>query len=126
MVAAALSVPKKFFFEVPGTPDFKQVGTFTTPGIEQILIDFVVPSGMTKILYQAVVACRIESKFIVLVNGALRGSGRTGAAQPSDSFNWLPGLPVESGNRVQLLFTARPNSPSCEVEAYLQASEIVS
>jgi hypothetical protein len=123
-VTAALSVPKKFYFEVPGTPDLKKIGTLTTPGVQQKLIEFTVPTGINKVLFRAIVVCRMESKFSVLMDGELIGSGRTGAACPSADFDWLPGLPVNPGQKIELLFTARPHSPVVDVEAYLQTSDL--
>lgn len=117
--AAALSVPRKMRVYT-GTPFNLEGEGQTTPGVQQVLIDVEVDSD--RLLLQAILICRMESKFVVLVDGVLKGSGRTGAANPNAYMSWQPGLPVTSGQRIELRFTQRPNSPSVDVEGYLQGS----
>lgn len=120
----ALSVPKKFYITASGTPYFKEASAPSTPNVEQDLIVVSVPAGKVRNLQQVVVACRMEGKFRILVGGELKGSGRTGAAEPNASFCWTPAMPVAAGVEIKVVFKQRNNSPPVDVEAYLQASDV--
>jgi hypothetical protein len=119
----ALSVPKPVSLAIPGIPFFQDVVVCTTPGVEQNLIDFTVPTGILRSLQQVVVICRMEGYFKVILNSELIGSGRTGAAQPNATFSWIPSRAILAGMEIQVVFQARIKSPIVSVEAYLQASD---
>lgn len=121
----ATSVPKPLLNEsIEGTPFFKDVVTLTTPGIQQELINITVPDLFVRNLHQLHIACRMEGSFKILIDNEVVGSGRTGAATPNVSFSWYPARSVVANKIIKVLFTARPNSPAVDVEAYLQAADI--
>ena len=120
--AGPVSYPKGFKF--PGTPVFVEDRRNTTPGSEQELIKFNVPNDKTRNLYQVVISCKMASRFSVVADGDIIGSGQTEAGKPDSTFVWIPPRPVDSGKEVKILFTSRCGSPVVEVDAYVQASDI--
>lgn len=106
-----------------GTPFFEENSDITDPDNFVELISFVVPGGLTRKLTKVEVACRIEGIYEILENTETIGSGRTGAAQPTNSFVWDPARPVATGSTIKVRFKSRAGSAVSDVEAYLMASD---
>lgn len=107
-----------------GTGDYLSATTQTTPGAAQTLIDDLVPAGKTRKITQSTVVSRTYGKYIVTVNGAIIGSGRTGPEKTKDVFTWNPRYTAVAGDEVKLIFTAHSDSPINDVEAYIMSSDI--
>jgi len=118
------SFPKGIaFFGTPVTDKF--IGLSDTPGVAKKIIDVTVGAGLTRTLISLKVACRSEGRYKVLVDSVQVGSGRTGAAQPTDDMLWFVGKEATAGQKIEVFFTARSGSPSTQdLEAYLEQTEV--
>lgn len=105
------------------TPYFDDSIDDTDPGVEQTLIDEVVPDGMTRYLSSVILKTRVTGSFQILAGLEVIGSGRTGpGGAPTMNFN--PMRPLSAGTEYKVNFTARTNSPVQSVEAYVQANDL--
>lgn len=98
--------------------------TISTPGTEQTLITSTVPAGKVYKLSMAIVTCRQRAEYVIDIDGAIIGSGRTGASNLKDLFPWSPRRSVAAGETVSLKFTAASDTVPSNVEAYLMGSEL--
>lgn len=107
----------------PGVPKHFSFAT-STDGTLQTLLSVTVPALKAYDLYSAKVVCRSHGKFIILNNGSLIGSGRTGPSLGELSvFNWTPRFLAVASDVIEVKFQSSSATPINEVEAYLQASE---
>lgn len=108
----------------PGTPKHFTSGELSTDGTLQTLISETVPASKIYDLYSVRVICRTHGKFIILQNGSLIGSGRTGPSLGELSvFQWTPRFPAVAADVIEVKFQTLSGAPINEVEAYLQVSE---
>lgn len=96
----------------------------TTPGLEQTLFTYTVPSGKTHIMLALRVVTKHEGSFTLDYDSTVIASGRTGAAQANILFNWHPYHSVAADSIVTLKYKGISNKPSVDIEAYLEAREI--
>lgn len=96
----------------------------TTPGVAQILITDIVPSGKVRKMSQVIVVCRSHGRYVVMSDGDIIGSGRTGPATPKSIFPWNPRKVEATGKLLTVTFTADADAPVSSVEAYLMASDV--
>ena len=120
----ALSTPKASS-GIVGDPFHRETNHTSTPGVEQVLIQEVVPSGVTRSVYQVAVICRIEGRFRILCDGDMIGAGRTGAAQSNVVFTFVPPFKAQASQELKVVFETRPNSPAVTVECFMQASDLI-
>lgn len=107
---------------VGGTPYYDDYQGTTTPGVEQTLVDVVIPSSVQRQIYQVVVATRVTGEFFVTAGSEVIGSGRTGPGCVGNII-FTPPRPLDSGVEYKVLFTARVGSPAQDVECYVQATD---
>lgn len=105
-----------FVFE--GEPHQESGSDLTTPGIEQTIISVTVPASKLWKMRDARVVCRAHGTFVILIDGVLAGSGRTGPGQPNGKFPWSPFIRAEAGQLVEIKFLETVG-PECDLEAYL-------
>lgn len=106
-----------------GTPHFDDSIQDVDPGVDQVLIDHIVPANTIRNVSQVLVVTRVTGIFTVVANDEIIGSGRTGPGGTGPMiFN--PPRPISSGVEYQVIFTSRLNAPVQSVECYLQASDI--
>lgn len=103
---------------------FDDAAETTTPGALQTLISATVPDGITRSLYQAIVVTRVTGDFQVIAGGEIIGSGRTGPAGTGPMV-WNPGRPLAPGTAYEIIFQSRSGSPPQDVEAYVQAVDVI-
>ena len=108
-----------------GLTHFADAGVPITPAVVQTLITEVVPVGTRRELSHVVVVCRMEGTCEIKAGGAVIGSGRTGASTPMTNFVWSPRRPIAAGVTIEVKFTARAGAPTSNVEAYLQATDVL-
>ena len=105
-----------------GEPVFTEAASTTTPGIIQTLLSYTVPALKTLNLLSVVLACRQETSFQIYGDGALIGSGRTGAAAPNAIFNYRVARSYVAGKIVEIKATARSGSVAADIECYAQGT----
>jgi hypothetical protein len=103
-----------------GAELFISAETTTTPGVQQTLITYAIPSGKQLNALQLVITCNYEGAFYIYKDIDLVGSGRTGAAAKNVSFTWLPYLIFEYGSSLVVKFNSVDYRPAASVEAHLQ------
>jgi len=102
-----------------GTPYFADYSGVINVNTVVSLINITVASGTTLKLSHLEISCRFESFIEVLKNGQVIADLRTGAANPSASFNWIPSRKLISGDIIQVNLQKRSGSPDVEVGAHL-------
>ena len=103
---------------------YEDVQTTTTPGIEQTLFSTTVGVGLTKVLSNLIVTCRLPTTYKLESGGAIIASGRTGAGHPTEITPWNLVRGIAAGTLLELKLTAASGFPATDVEAYLHASDI--
>ncbi len=68
------------------------------------------------------VACRVESMIEIQLNGLVIGSIRTGAARPTEYFQWFPSRPAAPGDLIEVILTKRVGAPDVSVSANLMGT----
>ena len=94
----------------------------TTPGTEQTLISTTLAFDIELMLAQ--VRCNMEGTFKIFVAGSLIGSGRTGPGNRNPSHYWLPSKNADSGDLLELKFTAFLQTAIVPIEAFISAVKI--
>jgi len=84
-----------------------------------IIIETYVDEGTTLDLTRLYINCRMESIIQVLKNGEIIGSLRTGAANPTASFDWRPNQVCVVDDIIQIVLTKRTGAPDIDVGAHL-------
>lgn len=108
-----------------GVPYFDDAIQTITPGVQQTLLDVIVPDATKRYLSQLIIATRVTGVFWIMAAGAVIGSGRTGPGEDS-MMSFYPPRPIMAGTEYMVLFTSRLNAPVQSVECYLQASDVAS
>lgn len=106
----------------PGDPEFVDYQGLTTPGTQQVLINYTVPVGKTLNLLEVKVICRHEATAEIDGDGSIIGSLRTSAANPNGFFSYRIARSFTSGKIVEVRATARNGSPVADIECYLQGT----
>jgi len=88
------------------------------------LVSFTVGAGKTRLLSRLHISCRIESKAVVTQNGTVIANLRTGAARPSDSFEWNPQKPCVAGDIIKVTLTKRAGSSDNDIGVHLMGTEV--
>jgi len=87
------------------------------------ILSMTVPVSKTRSLTRLQVSCRQESVWTVTQNGTVVGTLRTGAAQPSDSFEWNPVRAAAAGDIIDVVLTKRSGTADTDVAAHLMGVE---
>jgi len=112
---------------VAGDPkffDFAEVSNGnTTP---QTLIDITVPANTKRNLHQLWVICRQSGTFQITIDGSKVGSGSTAPGSPLAFMSWVPTRPALTGKQIIVTFTQLAGTPSSNLFAYLQTTDLPS
>lgn len=121
----ATSVPKRIATTgLEGLAIFKDFSGPSTPNVLQTPINETVPVGKIWNIHQVYVVCSVESEFYIKKNGVIIGSGRTGPANSTGFFSWVPSRAIPAGESIKIEFMSLAGTPIRPIEAYLHASEV--
>lgn len=107
-----------------GTASFYDFADVIAGAGPHTLIDTTVANNTYLSISRLAISCRIESIIEVYKNDNVIASLRTGAAQPSDSFDWFPARKLQSGDNLKIKLMKRTGSPDVDVSAHLMGTTI--
>ena len=121
-LSQAVDIIKGWPIQVSETEDepffFDFADVLSGPGPHSLFSQTMDP-GITLDLSQLIVACRVESLVEIYLNGLVVGSLRTGAALPTNSFNWRPNRKCVEGDSIEVVLTKRAGPPDITVGVHL-------
>lgn len=83
-----------------------------TPGLEQTIVNEVVPSAKDWFIYKVQIDCRFEGFFEIFKDSLQIGSGRTGPASPNVEYLFPPAYQLLVGEAFVIKFTSRIGTPN--------------
>ena len=107
-----------------GDPFFRDDKTTTTPGTEQTLLSYSVPSGKILDLRRLKVSCIMSSSYRLLADSTEIHDGIVGSGNPTDNCVWANGREIGAGVALILKFFQPANAqvdPSVDVSFHLEA-----
>jgi hypothetical protein len=100
---------------------YSYADVISNPG-PHTLLDITVPVNTKLNLTRAVIACRIEAIAEIYLNNTVIGSLRTGAAHPTDFFDFFPIKKIVAGENIKIKLMKRSGSPDVSIAAHLMGT----